>query len=135
MTGTVPLEGKKILFVEDDAFFSDIISTKLKGVGTIVLVATDGQQAISSLEKDKPDLIILDLMLPGGVDGFAILEKIKANPDTKDIPVVILSNLGRIEDIERGTRLGAFRYLTKANVTTKEIIEGLESALSSMKMK
>ena len=74
-------------------------------------------------------------MLPGVVDGFAILEKIKANPDTKDIPVVILSNLGRIEDIERGTRLGAFRYLTKANVTTKEIIEGLESALSSMKMK
>lgn len=134
MAATSSLQGKKILFVEDDAFFSDIISTKLKGSGSIVSVAVDGEQALSSLEKTKPDLIVLDLMLPGGMDGFAILEKVKANADTKDIPVVILSNLGGIGDIERGMGLGAFRYLTKANVSPREIVTSLESALGAMKM-
>lgn len=65
------------------------------------------------------------------MDGFAILEKIKADPDFKDIPVIILSNLSQPEDIEKGIRLGAFRYLTKALVTPTEIVESIESALST----
>ncbi|KKQ77884.1 MAG: hypothetical protein A3A96_00655 [Candidatus Zambryskibacteria bacterium RIFCSPLOWO2_01_FULL_39_39] len=134
MTNKNTLASKKILFVEDDMFFANMISMKLGGLGCVLMNAINGEQAMSALEKDKPDLIILDLLLPGGMDGFAILEKIKGDTNLKNIPVVILSNLGRIEDVEKGIRLGAFRYLTKALVSPSEVIENLELALNSKKM-
>ena len=130
MDKKIVLSGKKILFVEDDVFFSDMISVKLNGVGCILFNVASGEQAISLLKKEKLDLIILDLMLPGDMDGFAILEKIKSDENLKNIPVVILSNLGRIEDIEKGMRLGAFRYLTKALVSPTEIVENVSLALN-----
>lgn len=128
------LSGKKILFVEDDIFFADMISAKLSTMGCVLFSAGNGEQALAILEKERPDLIILDLLLPGKMDGFSILENIKNNSNFKDTPVVILSNLGRAEDIERGMRLGAFRYLTKALVSPSEIVENLGLALNAKKL-
>lgn len=128
------LSGKKILFVEDDIFFADMISTKLSTMDCVLFNAGNGEQALAILEKERPDLIILDLLLPGKMDGFSILENIKNNSNFKDTPVVILSNLGRAEDIERGMKLGAFRYLTKALVSPSEIVENLGLALNAKKL-
>lgn len=128
------LSGKKILFVEDDIFFADMISAKLSTMKCVLFGAASGEQALATLEKERPDLIILDLLLPGKMDGFSILENIKNNSNFKDTPVVILSNLGRAEDIEKGMRLGAFRYLTKALVSPSEIVENLGLALNAKKI-
>ena len=128
------LSGKKVLYVEDDAFFADIMSTKLAEHGCTMALATTGDQAFTELEKSIPDLVVLDLMLPGGIDGFAVLEKMKANEAYKKIPVVILSNLDGLEDVEKGMQLGAFRYLTKSSVTPNEIVRDLEAALNALQL-
>ena len=125
------LAGKKIFLIEDDLFFARMLTTKLESKKCIFLYATNGKQAIDDVAKANADIIILDLMLPGGVDGFAVLEKIKADPNTKDIPVLILSNLSEAKDVERGMRLGAFRYLVKATVNLDEIADNIESAINS----
>ena len=128
------LTDKKIFLIEDDMFFSNMISAKLANFQCTLINSTNGKEALESLEKEKPDIILLDLLLPGGMDGFAILEKIKSNSILKDIPVIILSNLSQAEDIEKGMELGAFRYLTKALVSPNEIVENIESALNSKKI-
>lgn len=127
------LSGKKVLQIEDDLFFIDLIAAKLALSGCKVTPATDGETALAELKKSKPDIIILDLMLPGGMDGFAILEKIKSQPDSKDIPVLIVSNLSEAEDVERGIKLGAFKYLTKSQVTPAELVENVASVLAESK--
>lgn len=127
------MQGKKILFVEDDEFFASIISLKLNGLGCVVSNVPNAEFAFAALQKEKPDLMILDIMLPGEMDGFAILEKMKADPELKDIPVVILSNLGRTEDIEKGMKLGAYQYLAKARVSPTDVMDSLEKALSTMR--
>lgn len=134
MQNKTVLNNKRILFVEDDTFFSNMVSIKLADSKCVLLNVANGKETFLTLEKEKPDIILLDLLLPGDMDGYAILEKIKTDPNLKDIPVVILSNLNRPEDIERGMKLGAFRYLTKALVSLDEIVENIESALVSIKM-
>lgn len=128
------LDGKKILMVEDDVFFSNMVAIKLSNLKCILKNASNSSDAFLALEKEKPDVIILDLLLPGDMDGFEILAKVKANSDLKNIPVVILSNLSEPKDIEKGIKLGAFRYLTKALVSLDEIVDNIESALTSIKM-
>jgi len=115
------LKDKKILWVEDDKFLSDIIAKKFSGEGCILFHSIDGQEALTLAEKEKPDIILLDILLPG-MDGFTILEKLKASPTTKSIPVIILSNLGQKKDLERSKQLGATQFLIKATVTLDEII-------------
>jgi CheY-like chemotaxis protein len=127
------LSGKKILYVEDDIFFANMLSLKLTNLGCVFKNAANGQEAFLELGKEKADIVLLDLMLPGGMDGFEILEKIKANPDLKKIPVVILSNLSQTEDIQKGLKLGASKYLIKAMVSTGEIIDNIKSVLGSKK--
>ncbi len=125
------LMNKKILSVEDDTVFANLISMNLSKFGCVVTTAGDSTQTFEKLGKEKPDLILLDLLLPGDMDGFGILEKIKADPSTKDIPVVILSNLSDAQDVDRGMRLGAFLFLTKALTSPDEIASNLASILSS----
>ncbi len=125
------LQGKKVLFVEDDTFFAEIMSLKLKGTGCEVYPITDGEHVFPALASQKPDVVILDIMLPGGMDGFAVLQKIKADPAYAHIPVIIMSNLSREEDMEKGMKSGAFRYMTKAHVTPKEVVSCLEEAIKS----
>ena len=116
------------MWVEDDKFLSDIIARKLSTEGCGLVHATEGEQALKLLEKEKPDLILLDILL-SGLDGFEILKRIKDNAETKNTPVILLSNLGQKSDIDKGKTLGAARFLIKATVTLDEIVEEIKTVL------
>ena len=113
---------QKILIIEDDKFLRELISRKLQGEGYQISEATDGEEGARIAKGEKPDLILLDLILPG-IDGFEVLKRIKESPETRSVPVIILSNLGQKEDIEKGMSLGAVDYLIKAHFTPGEIVE------------
>ena len=115
------LQDKKILWVEDDTFLSDIIARKMSTVSAQLLHANDGAQTFKILENETPDLIVLDILLPG-MSGYEILEKIKQDEKVKNIPVIILSNFGQKSEVEKGLSLGAQKYLIKATLTLDEII-------------
>ena len=122
------LEGKKVMWVEDDKFLSDIIARKLSREKCLLIHATEGEEAVALVEKELPDIILLDILLPG-IDGFEILSRLKANPKTKNIPVILLSNLGQKSDVDKGQSLGATRFLVKATVTLDEIISEVKSVI------
>ena len=119
---------KKILIVEDDNFLRELITQKLIDENYKVSEAVDGEDGLKKIKEEKPDLVVLDLILPG-VDGFEVLSKMKEDDALKSIPVIILSNLGQRDDIERGLKLGAVDYLIKAHFTPGEIIEKIKNAL------
>ena len=123
------LEAKKIMWVEDDKFLSDILARKLTESGANLIHLNIGEQAPSLAEKEMPDLILLDILLPG-MDGFTILEKLKSNPKTSSIPVILLSNLGQKSDIEKGKKLGAVKFLIKASMGLDEIVYEIKGVLS-----
>ncbi|MFA5207621.1 MAG: response regulator [Candidatus Magasanikbacteria bacterium] len=119
---------KKILLVEDDKFLRELMSKKLITLGYEVVSAADGESGLVMIKEAKPDVVLLDLILPG-INGFEVLEKAKQDPAIANIPVVILSNLGQTEDIEKGLALGAKDFLVKAHFTPQEIVNKLKSIL------
>jgi len=119
---------KKILIVEDDKFLRELISRKLITENFEVVEAVDGEEGIRKAKEEGPDLILLDLILPG-TDGFEVLATIKNNSSLSAIPVIILSNLGQKEDIEKGLKMGASDYLIKAHFTPREIIDKIKLIL------
>ncbi len=120
----------KILIVEDDKFLRELLIRKLKGEGFIISIAPDGGKALAMIKKEQPQLILLDLILPG-IDGFEILKQIKNDNQISKIPVIILSNLGQQEEVEKGLKLGAVDYLIKAHFTPDEIISKIKKILGS----
>lgn len=123
----------KILLIEDELYLLKIYGNKLRRNDFDVSIATTGDEGLHKVMTDKPDLILLDLILPGGKDGFQVLEEIKKNPSTRKIPIIILSNLGQKSDIERGVALGAADYLVKADVSLPNVVEKIKKYLSSPK--
>jgi len=119
---------QKILLVEDDKFLRDLIAKKLKIERYEVIEALDGESGIIQAKKVSPDLILLDLILPG-INGFNVLAKIKSEVATNKIPVIVLSNLSQQEEVERALKLGATNFLIKANLTPKEIIAKIKGVL------
>ena len=119
---------KKILVVEDDKFLRELISQKLLQEGYDIEGAADGEKGLEAIKKEKPDLVLLDLSLPG-VDGFEVLARMKEDSDIAQIPVIILSNLGQKDDIEKGFKMGAVDYLIKAHFTPAEIVEKIRAVL------
>ncbi len=119
---------KKILFVEDDKFLRELVIQKLMKEGYDTVGAVDGEEGLKKIKEEKPDLVLLDLILPG-IDGFEVLSKVKEDPVLAQIPIIILSNLGQREDIEKGLKLGAADFLIKAHFTPGEIIEKIKNAL------
>ncbi len=119
---------KKILIVEDDKFLRELISRKLLGEGYDIVEAVDGEEGIKKIKEEKPDLVLLDLILPGA-DGFEVLSKTKEDPSLVSIPIIILSNLGQREDVEKGLKLGAVDYMIKAHFTPGEIVEKIKTIL------
>jgi len=111
-----------ILVVEDDKFLRELIVQKLSKEGYDVSEAVDGETGIKKIREEKPELVLLDLILPG-IDGFEVLKQAKEDSETAGVPVIILSNLGQQEDVEKGMKLGATDYLIKAHFTPGEIIE------------
>jgi DNA-binding response OmpR family regulator len=120
-----------IFLVEDDSFISGMYQTKLKNAGYEVEVAADGEAAWDRLSKDPaPDLVLLDVVLPKK-DGFEILEDLRKDARTKDLPVILLTNLGQKPDVERGVKLGADDYIIKAHYTPSEVMEKVEKLLQA----
>ncbi len=120
---------KKILIVEDDKFLRELIAKKLKSADYEAIEAIDGESAVVKAKELKPDLILLDLILPG-IDGFGILTKIKGDRAISQIPVIILSNLSQQEEIDKALKLGAADFLVKANFVPGEIIEKIKKILA-----
>ncbi len=111
---------KKILLVEDDPFLIDIYTTKFKEAGFEVVVVDDGKKAVEMAQREKPNLIVLDIVLPH-VDGWEVLSQIKADAQLADTKIIILSNLGQKEEMEKGFALGAAGYLIKAHYTPSQV--------------
>jgi len=126
--------GNKILIVEDDKFLRDLIIKKLKTEGYETVFAVGGEEGLKKAEEEKPDLVLLDLILPG-IDGFEVLKQMKSHSSDaiKKIPVIILSNLGQRDDVERGINLGAVDFLIKAHFTPGEIIDKIKQVLKEKK--
>lgn len=119
---------KRILIVEDDAFVMDIYRTKLTQEGFAVAEAKNGVEAVKELEKNIPDLMLLDIVMPY-MDGLEVLEKLNANESWKKIPVILLTNLSQKEEVERGLGLGAKDYLIKSHFTPAEVMEKIKTYL------
>lgn len=114
---------KNIVFVvEDDVFLVKAYQIKFEKEGVEVWTATDGKEALNFLERQAPNVVMLDLMLPH-LSGFDILTEIRKNERWKDVPVVILTNLGQPQDVERCKQLGVAGYIVKANIKINDVIE------------
>lgn len=121
-------EQRRVLVIEDDQFLRDLIVKKLDEEGFVTLQAIDGEEGLRLIGEEKPDIVLLDLILPG-MDGFEILKQAKEDARTSAIPVVILSNLGQKDDIDRGLALGAVDYLIKAHFTPGEIVQKVKDMM------
>jgi DNA-binding response OmpR family regulator len=119
---------KKILFVEDEPNLQKAIGEILKQEGYEIFGAFDGAEGIALAKKEKPDMILLDLILPKK-DGFEVLKEIKADDDIKDTPVIILTNLEGSGDVEKALDLGATTYLVKANYELDDIVAKIKEFL------
>ena len=119
----------KILLVEDDPFLLDMYSTKFKDVGFNIVIAQDGEMAITKAKEEIPDLVLLDVVLPKK-DGFEVLKTLKSDSATAGIPVILLTNLGLDSDVKRGLELGAQSYIIKAHFTPTEVVAKVKEVLN-----
>lgn len=113
---------QKIVLVEDDEILAKVVFTELTDAGFDVSQAFDGEKGLEMVQKERPDLVLLDLVLPKK-HGFEVLKELKKGSYTRRIPVILLTLLGEDEDIKKGIALGADDYLVKSSHTTAEVIE------------
>jgi DNA-binding response OmpR family regulator len=122
---------KKILFIEDEMRLQEALAAKLKAEGYEVISALDGESGFKMAEENKPDLILLDLILPKK-DGFKVLEELKAKPEISAIPVIVLTNLEDKKDIQRCLALGVRSYLAKANYSLNEVAQKVDEVFKGV---
>lgn len=118
----------KVLLIEDDPFLLSMYTTKFEIEGFWIITADDGEKGIELAGSQKPDIILLDILMPK-MNGFEVLESIKADKATAQIPVILLTNLNQKDEIEKGLRLGAEDYLIKAHFMPTEVIEKVRKLL------
>ncbi len=118
----------KILIVEDDSFLQGLAVTKLQKEGFDVTAASNADEALKALAAGAPELVLLDLILPGA-DGFSILKSIRETEATKALPVIVFSNLSEDKDITHAKELGANDYMVKSNFTLDELVERIRGFL------
>ncbi len=118
----------KILVVDDNQFYLQIIESELKKLGCEVFTAQDGEKALSIADKELPDLILIDLILPK-VDGFEVIEKLSKNKDLNDSKIIVFSQLSQQEDIDKVKKLGADAYMIKKDFSVKELVDKIESMI------
>ena len=123
---------KYILIVEDEEFLSLALKDNLTAEGSTVDIAANGDEAVEHIRKKKPDLILLDLLMPKR-DGFYVLEEVKKNPEWKLIPIIVLSNLGGDAEIKRALEMGADDYFVKSQHPIEEVIEKVKDYLEGRK--
>jgi CheY-like chemotaxis protein len=127
--GRKPREKTTILIVEDDMTLSEIATDRLRHEGYQVYTVFDGNDGLKVAMEMRPDIILLDILMPG-MNGFEVLEKLKADPALRGIAVIIFSNLAQEKDIAKGRLLGAADYIVKSNFTPSLIVEHIEQVLS-----
>ena len=116
------------LIIEDDKFLADIYLTKLQQAGFQVEVAEDGQSGIQKAQEMRPNVILLDIVMPQ-VDGFEVLKRLKEISEMKETRFILLTNLGQKENVERGLKLGADAYIVKAHYTPTEVVAKVKEVL------
>ena len=119
---------KKILFIEDEPNLQNTMEKILIQEGFEILGALDGEKGLELIKKEKPDLVLLDLILPKK-DGFEVLKEMKENEELKDIPVIVLTNLEGMGDVEKALNLGATTYLIKANYELDDVVKRIKQIL------
>jgi len=122
----------KVLIVEDEEILSKVLQEKFIKENFEVKLAEDGAVVLSLVKSFKPNIIVLDLMLPKK-SGFEVLQELKADPEVKNIPVIVLSNLGQDEEIKKALNLGAVDYFVKAQHPINEVVEKVSNRLINPK--
>jgi two-component system, OmpR family, phosphate regulon response regulator PhoB len=119
----------KVLLVEDDRFLRKAADATLRQAGFRVVLAVDGEEALRQARAEIPDIILLDVIMPK-VQGFEVLRELKADPTTKGIPVIVLSNLGQESDTARALQSGAAEYVVKASLSLQDLVKKVRDTLS-----
>ncbi|MDI6591587.1 MAG: response regulator [Patescibacteria group bacterium] len=119
---------KTILFIEDESALQKTFGDLLRTEGYEMISALDGEIGLKLAKTEKPDLILLDLILPK-IHGFDVLKQLKEDPEIKEIPIIVLTNLEGIGDVEKALELGATTYLVKAQYSLEEVIEKIKKVL------
>ncbi|MDZ7744159.1 MAG: response regulator [Candidatus Saccharibacteria bacterium] len=118
----------KILVVEDDKFLTSAYRAKLTKAGFETDTASDGEEAIEKLKTSVPDIMLLDLVMPRK-DGFAVLKEVRGQDNLKDLPIIVTSNLGQKEDMDKAKSLGATDYIIKSDMTMESLVDKVNSLL------
>lgn len=121
-----PEELKRIMIIEDDKFLSSLIKVRLEREGLTVIQAFDGEEAIELLKTERPDLFVLDLIMPK-VTGFEVLQAISMMPEFEKVPVIILSNLAQDSDIQKAKEFGAREYFIKVKISIDDILKKIKA--------
>lgn len=112
---------KKILIIEDEKILADLLAKRLEEEGYNIFLAPDGEEGLNKIKEEKPDLILLDIIMPKK-GGFEVLEEMQKSPDIKNIPVIVISNSGQPVEISRALELGVKDYLIKTQFDPEEVI-------------
>ncbi|EKE25586.1 MAG: response regulator receiver protein [uncultured bacterium] len=120
---------KRLLIIEDDTVLQKALSSYLTAESFEVMCALDGEEGVKMAISEKPDLILLDIVLPKK-DGYQVLQEVKANEESKHIPIVLLTNLGSIADVEKALEMGATTYLVKADYKLEEVTAKIKEILN-----
>lgn len=118
----------KVLIVEDEEMLVNMYISKFEKEGFDPIKALNGKNGLELADKENPQIILLDVIMPE-MDGFMVLKELKSNSKTKNIPVIMLTNLGQDEDIKKGNELGAKDYLVKANLTPAQVVDKVKEIL------
>lgn len=125
---------EKILIVEDDMYINKMYQLKLNLEGYQVEIAENGRIGVEKAKRFKPNIMLLDILMPE-MDGFEVLKAVKEDKSTKDIPVLIMSNLGQEDHIQKGKELGAIGYIVKTQYTPAKVVETIKEVLGKQKSK
>lgn len=126
----MPDKKTAVVLVEDEKMLAEMYVTKFTMEGYDAHKANDGQTGFELIKQVKPDIILLDIIMPK-LDGFAVLKMLKNDAQLKNIPVILLTNLGQDEDIKKGKELGAVDYFVKANHTPAEVVNKVKQVLGT----
>ena len=126
----MPEGAKRILLAEDDRFLRRAAEARLRQHGFEVLIAHDGEEALQAARAERPDLVLLDVVMPR-LQGFDVLKALKRDAVTARIPVIVLSNLGQDSDVEQAIALGAEAYLVKAHLSLQDLVQKIDATLAS----
>jgi CheY-like chemotaxis protein len=121
---------RRVLLAEDDRFLRRAAESRLRQNGFTVLPAVDGEEALKVARAERPDLILLDLIMPK-LQGFEVLKALKQDPATAPIPVIVLSNLGQDDDLKRAMELGAIAYFIKAHLSLQDLVQRVAQTLAT----